>query len=50
MALSSVSLTASAYANLQALQNLAKQLGATQTALATGKSVNSAADNAIVFF
>jgi len=50
MALSSVSLTASAYANLQALQNLAKQLGATQTALATGKSVNSAADNATAFF
>jgi len=50
MAISSVTLSASAYANLQALQNLAVQLGSTQQALATGKSVNSAADNASAFF
>jgi len=50
MAISSVTLSASAYANLQALQIIARQLGSTQTALATGKSVNSAADNATAFF
>src|ERR1044072_97493 len=50
MALGSVNLTASAYANLQALQGIAKQLGNTQKALATGKAVNSAADNASAFF
>src|ERR1700722_13574397 len=50
MTISSVTLSASAYANLQALQGLAAQLGSTQTALATGKSVNSASDNATAFF
>jgi flagellin-like hook-associated protein FlgL len=50
MAISSVTLSSSAYANLQALQSLAKQLGTTQQALATGKSVNSASDNATAYF
>jgi len=50
MPLSNVTLTASAYANLQALQGIAKQLGNTQEALATGKIVNSASDNATAFF
>jgi len=50
MAISSVTLTASAYANLQALQGIAAQLGQTQTALATGKLVNSPSDNATAYF
>src|ERR1700742_1441229 len=50
MAISNVTLTASAYTNLQALQGIAKQLGNTQKALATGKAVNSASDNATAFF
>jgi flagellin-like hook-associated protein FlgL len=50
MAISNVTLSASAYANLQALQGIATELGSTQEALATGKSVNSAADNATAFF
>ncbi|MGE3622567.1 MAG: flagellin [Bdellovibrionales bacterium] len=50
MAIGSVTLTASAYANLQALQNIAQQLGNTQRALATGKSVNSASDDATAYF
>jgi len=50
MTISSITLSASAYANLQALQNLAAQLGQTQRALASGKVVNSASDNATAFF
>jgi flagellin-like hook-associated protein FlgL len=50
MAISSVVLTPSASANLQALQGLAAQLGQTQEALATGKLVNSPSDNATAFF
>jgi len=50
MALDSVSLTASARANLSALTSTAALLGKTQTALSTGKSVNSATDNAVAFF
>jgi flagellin len=50
MAISSVTLSASAYSNLQALQNIASQLGATQEALATGKTVNSPSDNATAYF
>ena len=50
MTISSVTLSASAYANLQALQGLAAQLGSTQEALASGKIVNSASDNATAFF
>src|ERR1700728_338128 len=50
MAINSVTLSASAYANLQALQTLATQLGSTQEALATGKDVNSASDNASAYF
>lgn len=50
MAISAVTLSASARANLSALQNTAQLLAQTQTALATGKSVNSAVDNATAFF
>lgn len=50
MAISSVSLTASARANLLALQNTSSLLSSTQEALATGKSVNSAIDNATAYF
>jgi flagellin-like hook-associated protein FlgL len=50
MAIGSVVLTASAYANLQALQGIASQLGQTQEALATGKDVNSPSDNATAYF
>jgi len=50
MSLSSVSLSASARANLSALQNTASLLQTTQEALSTGKSVNSAVDNATAFF
>ena len=50
MTIASVSLTASARANLQSLQNIAKLLGQTQSALATGKKVNNAADNATAYF
>jgi len=50
MAISNVTLTASAYTNLQALQGIAAELSNTQTALATGKSVNSASDNATAYF
>jgi flagellin-like hook-associated protein FlgL len=50
MALDQVSLTASARANLSALTSTATLLGKTQHALSTGKSVNSASDNAVAFF
>ncbi|HEU0117441.1 MAG TPA: flagellin [Alphaproteobacteria bacterium] len=50
MSISSVSLSASARANLSALQNTANLLQTTQSHLATGKAVNSAVDNATAFF
>src|SRR5271170_2414267 len=50
MSITNVTLSASAYTNLQALQNIAAELGSTQEALATGKSVNSASDNATAYF
>jgi len=50
MSISSVTLSASARDNLSALQNTAQLLQQTQEALATGKSVNSASDNAASFF
>jgi len=50
MSVGSVTLSASAYANLQALQGISQQLAQTQNALPTGKLVNSAADNATAFF
>src|ERR1700733_11340160 len=50
MAVGDISLSAAARSNLQALQSLAQQLQTTQTALATGKAVNSAADNANAYF
>ncbi|HUY69011.1 MAG TPA: flagellin [Alphaproteobacteria bacterium] len=50
MALSQVSLTASARNNLLALQNTASLLQTTQNALATGKKVNNAIDNATAYF
>lgn len=50
MSASSVTLSASARANLSALQNTATLLQQTQQRLATGKKVNSAADGATAFF
>jgi flagellin len=50
MAIDQVTLTASTRANLLALQNTANLLSTTQTALATGKKVNSAVDNATAYF
>jgi len=50
MTINAVTLSASAQANLLALQGIAQQLAQTQTALSTGKLVNSAADNATAFF
>jgi len=50
MSVGDISLSASARANLQALQTLAQELQTTQTALATGKAVNSASDNANAYF
>jgi len=50
MAIGAISLTSSARANLSALQNTAKLLGQTQAHLSSGKSVNSASDNATAFF
>lgn len=50
MSVASVTLSKSTYANLQALQVISQQLGQTQNALATGKLVNTAADNATAFF
>jgi flagellin-like hook-associated protein FlgL len=50
MAIGDISLTASARANLSALQNTAKLLQQTQSHLSTGKDVNSASDNATAFF
>lgn len=50
MAVGDISLTASARANLTALQNTGTLLQTTQAHLSTGKKVNSAADNATAFF
>jgi flagellin-like hook-associated protein FlgL len=50
MAVNNITLSASARSNLSALQTLAQELQTTQTHLATGKKVNSAADNANAFF
>jgi flagellin-like hook-associated protein FlgL len=50
MSVSSVTLSASARANLNALSNTANLLQQTQEQLATGKKVNSASDNATAFF
>jgi len=50
MAIGDISLTASARANLTALTRTAALLQQTQGHLATGKSVNSASDNATAFF
>jgi len=50
MSIGSISLSASARANLSALQNTASLLQQTQEHLSTGKQVNSASDNAASFF
>jgi len=50
MSVGNITLSAAARSNLQALQTLSHQLETTQTDLATGKAVNSAADNANAFF
>jgi flagellin-like hook-associated protein FlgL len=50
MSINDVTLTASARANLQALQGTAALLNTTQAQLSTGKAVNSAADNANAYF
>ncbi len=50
MSLSTVSLSASARANLSSLQTTAQLLQTTQAHLASGKKVNSAVDNATAFF
>jgi flagellin-like hook-associated protein FlgL len=50
MAVGDIALSASARANLQALQTTANLLSDTQQHLATGKDVNSASDNATAFF
>ena len=50
MSIGNVSLSASARANLSALQNTAQLLAQTQSHLSTGKDVNSASDNATAYF
>jgi flagellin len=50
MSVNNITLSASARANLQALQGTAQLLQNTQEQLSTGKSVNSAADNANAYF
>ncbi len=50
MAIGDISLSASARANLTALNNTANLLQETQSHLSTGKSVNSASDNATAYF
>jgi len=45
-----ITISAAARTNLQALQLLSQELQTTQTALATGKAVNNASDNANAFF
>jgi len=50
MAISNISLSASARANLSSLQATASLLQTTQSRLSTGKKVNNAVDNATAFF
>jgi len=50
MAIGDITLSASARANLTSLTSTAALLGSTQKALATGKSVSSASDNAVAYF
>jgi hypothetical protein len=50
MAISNVTLSASARSNLSALTNTASLLGTTQSRLSTGKRVSSASDNATAYF
>lgn len=50
MSSSNITLTAATRANLQSLQSTAALLETTQQQLSTGKSVNSAADNANAYF
>lgn len=50
MGSSAVSLSAAMQSNLLSLQNINTQIQTAQTDLSTGKSVNSAADNATAFF
>jgi len=50
MSVGDITLTASARANLSALQNTNTLLQTTQEHLSTGKSVNSASDNATAYF
>jgi flagellin len=48
--MSNISLSSAMQSNLLSLQGISKQIASTQTALSTGKSVNSASDNATAFF
>ncbi len=50
MSISNITLDASTRQNLLSLQQTATELSTTQEALSTGKSVNSAADNATSYF
>ncbi|MDE1900402.1 MAG: flagellin [Alphaproteobacteria bacterium] len=50
MSIGDIALSASARANLAALTNTTNLLAQTQNALATGKTVNSASDNAAAYF
>jgi len=50
MAIGDISLSTSARQNLSALQSTASLLGQTQEHLSTGKTVNSASDNATAYF
>jgi flagellin len=50
MSIGDVTLTAATRANLQALQSTTQLLQTTETDLSTGKSVNSASDNATAYF
>jgi len=50
MAIGDITLSASARANLTALTSTGDLLASTQRALSTGKTVNSASDNAVAFF
>ncbi|MDD4616884.1 MAG: flagellin [Alphaproteobacteria bacterium] len=50
MAIGDITLTSAAQANLNALQSTAQLLSATQKHLSTGKTVNSASDNATKYF
>ena len=50
MAIGDISLSSSARANLTALQSTSSLLGETQKHLSTGRTVNSAADNATAYF